>query len=79
MNDKDVNIILGALSRQFEQCEKEIAELKEQVKSKEWWVKYNEDEVKKKDATILQLKNELAEYKKAEQAAVGFGKDEVAE
>lgn len=70
MNEKDTNTLLTALARQFDQCEKEIAELKEEVKSKKWWGDYQEKEVER-------LKTELAEYKKAELAAVGFGEDGV--
>jgi hypothetical protein len=77
MNDKDTNIILSALAKQFDQCEKEITELKEQLSSKEWWAKYREEECDKKSETIAKLENELAEYKKAEQAAVGFSADGV--
>ncbi len=70
MNEKDTYTLLTALARQFDQCEKEIAELKDEVERKKWWGNYQEKEVER-------LETELAEYKKAELAAVGFGKDEV--
>lgn len=68
MESNELNIILVALARQFDQCEKEITELKKEVENKRWWGNHQEKEVKRLEA-------ELAEYKKAELAAVGFGAD----
>lgn len=49
--------------------EKVIEILVERIESLEWCLKYKEEAIEK-------LEIELAEYKKAELAAVGFGKDE---